>query len=318
MKNIIFLFPGQGSQSVGMGHDLHQEFDIAREIFDMADELAQLNITRLCFKGPLDELTKTINLQPAVTAVNLACLAILEKEGIKAGISAGHSLGEYAALCAAKVLSKPDTLRAVFKRGWLMDREANQYKGAMAAIIGITIEDVEKCVLDAGETGPGKLGTVAVANYNAEKQIVISGTPEAVKQAGQFAAEKGGRAILLKVSGAWHSDLIKGAFEEFESFLQEIKFNPPQGRVYQNVTANYTEDPSEIKDLMAKQLCSPVRWYETIQTILAEKKPQIFVEVGPGRVLAGLLKKILPKKHPAQVFNINNLKTLENFLNAMA
>ncbi len=313
MKNIIFLFPGQGSQSVGMGQDLHQEFDIAREIFDMADELARLNITRLCFKGPLDELTKTINLQPAVTAVNLACLAILEKEGIKPMISAGHSLGEYAALCAAKVLSKPDTLRAVFKRGHLMDREANQYKGAMAAIIGMTIENVEKCVLDAGETG-----TIAVANYNSEKQIVISGTPEAVNQAGQFAAEKGGRSISLKVSGAWHSDLIKGAFEEFETFLQEIKFNPPQGRVYQNVTADYTEDPSEIRDLMAKQLCSPVRWYETIQTILAKEEPQIFVGVGPGRVLAGLLKKILPKKHPVQVFNINNLKTLEKFLNAIA
>ncbi len=313
MKNIIFLFPGQGSQIVGMGQDLHQEFEIAREIFDMADELARLNITRLCFKGPLDELTKTINLQPAVTAVNLACLAILEKEGINARISAGHSLGEYTALYSAKVLSKPDTLRAVFKRGQLMDREANRYKGAMAAIIGIPIKTVEKCVFQAHETG-----TVTVANYNAEKQIVIAGTPEAVEQAGQFAAEMGGRAISLKVSGAWHSDLIRGAFEEFESFLQEIEFNPPQGRVYQNITADYTKDPSEIKDLMARQLCSPVRWYETIQTILAQEEPEIFVEVGPGRVLTGLLKKILPKKHPAQVFNINNLKSLEKFLNAMA
>ena len=310
MKNLAFLFPGQGSQAVGMGYDLHQEYDVVREIFDMAEDLTKIHLRRLCFKGPMEALTQTVNLQPALTAVSLSCLAVLQKEGVSADVSAGHSLGEYSALAAAGAISGEDAVRLVFKRGELMHRESQRYTGAMHALIGLTIDSVEELVARVREKGTGP---VSVANHNTETQIVISGAPAPVQEVSGYASEKGARVIPLKVSGAWHSELIKGAQAEFEGFLAGIAFVPPRSEVLHNVTAEPASDPDEIRALMARQLCSPVRWYDAMRRLGEEEIP-VFVEVGPGRVLTGLLNKILPKDRRSRVYPVNGIKGLETFL----
>ena len=309
MKKTAFLFPGQGSQTVGMGLDFYQEYDVVRELFDMAEEISKIKLSKLCFKGPMEDLTQTVNLQPAVTAVNLACLTVIEKEGITPDICAGHSLGEYSAICASEIVSREDTFRLVFKRGELMHREAEQNKGAMHAIIGLSIDMVEEIVSEAKTAG-----VVAVANHNAEKQIVITGAPDPVKKASSIASSHGARAIPLKVSGAWHSQLIQGAQDEFKNFIESIPFNTPQRPTIFNVTADFEKKPDDIKSIMARQLCSPVKWYDSICKLMDENI-EIFVEVGPGKVLTGLLKKILPKDYPCQIFNVNDMKALEQFIN---
>ena len=308
MKKTAFLFPGQGSQSVGMGEEFYREYDVVRDIFDMTEEISRINISKLCFRGPIEDLTLTVNLQPAVTAVNLACLAVIEKENVEFHYCAGHSLGEYSALSAAGVISKEDTARLVFKRGELMHREATRNHGAMHAIIGLPIDTVADLVTEVQ-----KDGLVSVANHNTELQIVITGAPEAVEKVSSLATAQGAKSVPLKVSGAWHSELIKGAEEEFKAYLDTADFNRPGKSILFNVTADSSNDSDEIKDIMGRQLCSPVRWYDTISKLM-ENNVEIFVEVGPGRVLAGLLKKILPRDYPAKIYNVANMKQFEKFL----
>ncbi len=310
-KKTAFLFPGQGSQAVGMGLDLYQEYDFVREIFDMVDEVTKTHISRLCFKGPMEDLTLTVNLQPAVTAVNLACLAALQKEGIQPDVTAGHSLGEYSALGAAGVTSPVDTCKLVFKRGRLMHREATKNLGAMHAILGLDIDTVRELVDKAQEKG-----IVAVANHNTATQIVITGAPDAVAYASALAAARGAKAIPLKVSGAWHSELIRGADKDFRAFLEEIAFGAPNTPVLFNVTAEYESDPAQIRDIMARQLCSPVRWYESMCR-MQDDGVDVFVEVGPKKVLSGLLRKIIPDTYAHQVYNVGSMKGLEGFLKAV-
>ncbi len=309
MKKAAYLFPGQGSQAVGMGLDFYQEFDVVRELFDMVEEISRINISELCFKGPFEDLTATVNLQPAITVVNLACLTAMEKAGLEPTISAGHSLGEYSALCASGIVSREDTFRLVFKRGELMHREATRNKGAMHAIIGLSINTVEKLVEEVQ-----KDGVVAVANHNAELQIVITGAPEPVNRVSDLAASQGAKAIPLKVSGAWHSELIQGAQDEFKDVIESMDFNAPEKPMVFNVTADVESDPEKIQSIMARQLCSPVKWYDSMCKLMAEHI-EIFVEIGPGRVLAGLLKKILPKDYPHKIYNVNSMKSLDRFLN---
>ena len=311
MKKIAMLFPGQGSQKVGMGQDIYQASDVAREIFDMAEDITRLDVKRLCFHGPMDELTRTVNLQPAVTAVNLAFLAILEKEGVRPIVTAGHSLGEYSALCAAGAVSKPDTFKLVLTRGELMHREATRSKGAMRAIIGLPIETVEELV-----TNGRKSGVVSVANHNTETQIVITGSPEPVETVSELAKSAGARAIPLKVSGAWHSELIRGSVKDFKRLLADVPFSKPKIPILMNVTADFCANPDDLRDIMAGQLCSPVRWYDTVHRLMAEQV-EIFVEVGPGKVLTGLLKKIIPGDYPCEIHSVNSLKGLEAFLNTV-
>jgi [acyl-carrier-protein] S-malonyltransferase len=295
-----------------MGQEFYQEYDFVREIFDMAEETVKIHVSKLCFKGPMEELTATVNLQPAVTTVNLACLAVLQKEGIDFDLCAGHSLGEYSALSAAGVVSAQDTIRLVYKRGELMHRESTRYEGAMHAIIGLPIAEVDDLVAEVKPQG-----VVSVANHNSELQIVITGSPEPVEKVSGLALQKGAKAIPLKVSGAWHSELITGAEEEFKAFLARVGFKPPEKSIILNVTAGISADADEIKDIMGRQLCSPVKWYDCMVNLI-DDKIETFVEVGPGRVLTGLLKKILPPDYPAKVYNISNMKQLEKFMNESA
>lgn len=312
MKKTAFLFPGQGSQAVGMGQDLFEAHDFARNIFETANDIAGTDIARLCFEGPMADLTQTVNLQPAVTAVNLAFLAAIEKAGISADVMAGHSLGEYSALCAAGIVSPRDTLRLVQRRGELMHREATRNKGAMSAVIGLKIDEIQALVEEGAKQGP-----VSVANHNTESQIVITGAPEPVKTVSGLAAAKGAKAVPLKVSGAWHSELIRGAENDFSSFLDSIHFEAPKAAVVFNVTAAEAQAPEVIRGIMARQLCSPVKWFDIVQRLMAEEV-ETFVEVGPGKVLTGLLKKILPADYPRKFFNVSSLKGLEAFLAAAA
>lgn len=312
MRKTALLFPGQGSQIIGMGSEFYQEYDVVREIFDMAEETVKMHVSNLCFKGPIEDLTQTVNLQPAVTTVNLACLAVLNKEGVTYDFCAGHSLGEYSALNAADVLSAEDTIKLVYHRGTLMHRESLKNKGAMHAIVGLPIGDVAALVAEVQPQG-----TVSVANHNSELQIVITGSPESVERVSALAGQKGAKAIPLKVSGAWHSELIKGAEEEFNTLLSEVNFHRPQKTLVLNVTGEMATGADEIKAGMQQQLCSPVKWYDAINTLI-QQKMDTFVEVGPGRVLTGLLKKIIPPDYPAKIYNVSNMKQLERFLKETA
>ena len=291
-----------------MGAEFYQEYDFVREIFDMAEETVKMHISNLCFKGPMEDLTQTVNLQPAVTTVNLACLAVLKKEGVAYDFCAGHSLGEYSALNAADVVSAEDTIKLVNHRGKLMHRESVKNKGAMHAIVGLPIAEVEALVADVQPQG-----IVSVANHNSELQIVITGAPESVEQVSALARQQNAKGIPLKVSGAWHSELIKGAEEEFNTILSEINFDPPEKTLVLNVTGEMATDADEIKAGMQRQLCSPVKWYDAMNTLI-QQKIDAFVEVGPGRVLTGLLKKIIPSDYSAEIYNVSNMKQLEKLI----
>jgi [acyl-carrier-protein] S-malonyltransferase len=292
-----------------MGFDFYQEFVFVKELFEMASEICKIDIFRLCFEGPMEELTKTINLQPSVTAVNLACLEAVEKEGIDPSFLAGHSLGEYSALRAAGVVSREDTFRLVHKRGELMHRESVKHEGAMHAVVGLPIGDIEQIIAEVK-----KDGIVSVANHNTATQIVITGEPEAVGRVSSIVSGKGAKSVPLKVSGAWHSELIRGAEKEFNEFLDGISFSKPEAApVIHNVTADTSYDPYEIRTIMGKQLCSPVKWYDSMRR-LVDEQVEIFAEIGPGTVLIGLLKKTLPKSYPCKTYTINSLKSYDNFI----
>lgn len=304
-KAIAVLFPGQGSQYIGMGKEFLESDSEARGLMEMAEAISGIPLEKLCLAGPMDKLTRAANLQPALTAVNLICWQAVKKAGIKADYFAGHSLGEYSALCAADVLKIEDTLKVVTERGRLSDREGTRNPGGMQAILGLTLKQVENILQQfSGNT------TVTVANHNTEQQIVIAGEKPALQEIEKIVEEKGGRAITLNVSIANHSPLIAGAVPEFKKLLQDVAFLPPKTPVVLNVTAASEKTPEAIRTIMARQLVSKVRWFELINVLLS-KNVRIFIEVGPKKVLSGLVKKIIPKELGCRQFQIDTPDSLD-------
>lgn len=311
MSKTAFIFPGQGSQVEGMGKDFYEAHDWAREIFSLADEVTGKPITRLCFEGPMEELTQTVNLQPAMTAVNLVCLKALTEKGLKSDAAAGHSLGEYTALAAAGVITEADCLNLVNKRGELMQAAADKQPGAMQAIIGLNKAQVEEITEQARDKG-----VVQAANLNTPGQIVITGEAEAVAAAGELAVAQKARAVPLAVSGAWHSPLMDTAAQEFAGLIEEVEFSSPTCELYLNVIGQAETDPVQIKSIMARQITSSVRWYEIIENMLTSGVTG-FVEVGPKKVLAGFNRKIVPKGSEAKTLNVADIPGLDKALETL-
>ncbi len=306
-----FLFPGQGSQFVGMGKDFLSRNDRAHHLMAMAEKVSGFPLEKLCLEGPLEELTRTLYLQPAMTVLNLICLQAVRAAGINAEFYAGHSLGEYSALVAGGVLSEEDALRLVTERGRLMERESSAHPGAMSAILKLGLADVQEIAQSCSDKG-----VVVAANHNSEQQIVISGDVSGVEAASELAGQKGGKAIALPVSGAWHSPLVADAVPDFVEVMERISFRAPAGKIFFNVSAEPETDLAVIRSIMSRQIASMVRWYETILA-MRQHGVSTFIEIGPKTVLTGLLKKILPKEHDCICLQVEDSASLARCLEAL-
>jgi [acyl-carrier-protein] S-malonyltransferase len=280
-----FLFPGQGSQKVGMGQDFFQAFENAKRRFDEANAVLDRDLTSICFNGPEDVLTATQNTQPALfTVESIICDALREK-GIIPSITAGHSLGEYSALYAAGFFTFADGLKIVAKRGGLMAHAGKVMPGAMAAVVGMTTQRIQEVLSTQVK------GIVVCANQNSPDQTVISGEVDAVKEACEKLKLAGAkRSIPLPVSGAFHSPLMSKAADEFAAFIASFTFQSPRCPVIANVTAQAENDPAKVKELLIQQLTSPVRWVDSMN-LLASLDYGTCIEAGPGSVLRNLAKK---------------------------
>ncbi|MGF7048691.1 [acyl-carrier-protein] S-malonyltransferase [Paenibacillus sp. DS2015] len=304
MGKVALVFPGQGAQSVGMGKDIYDTVAEARQVFELADRSLGFSLTSMIFEGPDSELKKTFNTQPALLATSIAYLEALRGKGIQADFVAGHSLGEYSALVASGVLSLEEAVSIVRARGQYMEEAVPEGQGAMAAVLGADRESLTSLCASITETGH----VVELANINCPGQIVISGSQEGVAAACERVKEAGGKkAILLEVSGPFHSSMMKEAAEQLEVRLSSVQFNDTTIPLVANVTAQQVRSGSDIRDLLVKQVFSPVLWEDSINYLI-QQGVDTFIEIGPGKVLTGLIKKI---DKTVTVININNLESIE-------
>lgn len=298
-----FVFPGQGSQFVGMGKDLFESYSESREFFEKADSVLGFSLSRLCFDGPEEELKNTTVTQPALLTCSIAALAILRKNNVHFEAVAGHSLGTYSALVAAQALEFVDAVKLVRRRGELME-EAGKGRGTMAVILMLEEEKVVQACREASAHG-----VVEPANVNCPGQIVISGEKAAVAAACERAKALGAkRAMELPVSGPFHSSLMKQAAEGFKKVLEEVRLSAPQAVYYSDINAVPISDPVQIKESLVRQLMAPVQWTKTIQKMMGDGFTH-FLEVGSGKVLSGLIQKI---NKEAVVSNAGDLTTIES------
>jgi len=287
MGHIAFVFPGQGSQAVGMGKALHDSFEAARAVFEEADAVLGFPLSQLCFQGPDDQLKLTENTQPAILAVSTAAWRVLSEAGVRPDFVAGHSLGEYSALVAANSLSLGDALRVVRKRGTYMQESVPVGQGAMAAILGLTTDQVEVLCREAAQ---GEV--LSPANLNTPSQIVIAGAAAAVDRALQLAKSHGARkAVQLSVSAPFHCALMQPAQERLAKDLGQIAFGNPEYPLINNADAFELRSGDAIAGSLSRQVCSSVRWTESVQKLISAGV-KLFVEVGPGKVLCGLIRQI--------------------------
>jgi [acyl-carrier-protein] S-malonyltransferase len=312
MSKTAFLFPGQGSQSVGMGRDLASSFPIARRTFEEANDALGFDLANLCFQGPEEQLRLTEFTQPAIFTVSVAALRVLAEAGVTADYVAGHSLGEYSANVAAGAIEFAVAARTVRRRGQLMQQAVPAGQGAMAAILGMPAETVVAVCRDASSEG----APVEPANLNSPEQTVISGTTAAVERAIALAKERGAkRAVLLQVSAPFHCSLMQPAQDGLAPILQEIPFSAAKVPVVVNVDAALITDGAQLRDALIRQVTRAVHWTQSMQLLIAEGVTT-FVEVGPGKVLSGLLRQIDRSQKCAQVEDPASLEKLLAVLSA--
>ena len=307
MNKLAFIFPGQGAQVVGMGKDLYEHYPAAKKVFDTADEVLGKKVTKMCFEGPEDDLKQTINTQPAIVTMSIAALeAFKSKLNLTPHFTAGHSLGEYCAMFCSGVMNLKTTLLAIQKRATLMNKVN---KGMMAAVLNAPEGSIEKALKEAS-----KEGYVDVANYNSPVQVVLTGDEKAVNKAGEILTQAGARRFVpLAVSGAFHSKYLNEASKEFGEFAKELDLSSASVPVVTNVDASATISAEDFRSKMPRQICSSVHWTQTIENMV-KNGVDTFVEFGPGKVLAGLNKKINPE---VKTYNVYDKESLESTISAL-
>ena len=314
MSKIALVFPGQGAQYTGMAKDLYESFQVAKEVIDRADSLMDFDLISMMHdEDKKSELSKTENTQPALLTHSMAIMEILSKyESFKYDACLGLSLGEYSALTAANAMDFKDAVSLVRKRGLIMSNEVADGEGAMCAVIGANRELIEECILKL------ESGTVEIANYNSPAQIVISGEKAAVEEAAVLLKENGAkRAIMLDVSGPFHSSLLKGAGEKLKLELDKVDMKEPSVDVVSNVDANIHKDPDEIKAILVKQVYSSVLWEDSISKLIDEGFDR-FIEIGPGKTLRAFIKKIASKKKAdVEIINIDTAADVNAFIESI-
>ncbi|RKY31837.1 MAG: [acyl-carrier-protein] S-malonyltransferase [Candidatus Omnitrophota bacterium] len=302
-----YLFAGQGAQFVGMGKDLYGAFPQSKAVFDKADAVLGFSLSKICFEGPPEKLTKTNNCQPAILTMSIAAWqaynSVANQESQALRYAAGLSLGEYSALVAAEALSFEDAVYLVRKRGEFMEEEAKKFPGSMASVIGLSLNEIKKICQQA---------KVEVANVNCPAQVVISGGRAEIEEAAKLAIQSGAKRVIpLEVSGAFHSSFMKGASLRLSRELEKIKINKPAFEVISNVTADAVSNPQEIKDNLIRQVANSVLWEDSMNLLLS-KGVNNFIEFGPGKVLKGLMRRISEKAEVKNIEKSQDISNLEN------
>ncbi|HJC39722.1 MAG TPA: ACP S-malonyltransferase [Candidatus Mediterraneibacter faecigallinarum] len=305
MSKIAFMFPGQGAQKAGMGKDFYEQSETARKVIDKATELLDIDMKALCFEEN-DKLDQTEYTQAALVTVCLAMEHVLRERGLKADVTAGLSLGEYCAIASAGGMTTEDAITTVRKRGILMQNAVPGGKGSMAAVLGLTGEAIEKVV--------DEIDGVTIANYNCPGQIVITGWKESVEKASEALKEAGAKRVLpLNVSGPFHSPMLEEAGKELGQVLENVELSPLEIPYVTNVTAEYVTDISETKALLAQQVASSVRWQQSVENMIADGV-DTFVEIGPGRTLAGFMRKI---SRDVKVYNVGTWEDVDKVVSEL-